>query len=246
MAKQFKPFGMPDTPFDPMTGKYLGLGDLLNTDPGQSGDPNRRHTTEFIDGTKRPPEERIDLDTHDLEHADQEDVGTHDIKFRELLVPRVQGGGVTEAVLVYNRRQVLASEPYHTDIPVGSLIRLRELLDVEINVPALVEGSVLRWNYAQGRWEGGDAAVSAATDPGAAVVTIGANAEGDEDELTDTWTAGTTNGLKEWYVARIVYKHTGDKKLYAFLRYRIFDRNGMLYYVSAETRVEVDAAEAES
>ena len=43
-------------------------------------------------------------------------------------------------------------------------------------------------------------------------------------------------------VARVVYNNAGDKKLYAFLRKLSFDAVGFLRLVSAENRVEVDAA----
>lgn len=80
----------------------------------------------------------------------------------------------------------------------------------------------------------------AAENPGAAIVTIGAAAEGSETAATNTWTAGGANGLAEWYVSRVVYNDTGDKTLYAFLRKRTYDLSGRLYSVSAETRVTVD------
>lgn len=80
----------------------------------------------------------------------------------------------------------------------------------------------------------------AAENPGATITTIGAASEGADAASTNTWTAGTANGLSEWYVSRVVYNHTGDKKLYSFLRKRTYDSSGRLYSISAETRVEVD------
>ena len=91
-----------------------------------------------------------------------------------------------------------------------------------------------------------DAPTEGAEDPDTDITTIGAATEGSETASTDTWTAGTANGLAEWYVSRVVYNHSGDKKLYSFLRLRTYDLYGRLYSVSAETRVEVDAAVAES
>lgn len=80
----------------------------------------------------------------------------------------------------------------------------------------------------------------AAENPGAAIVTIGAAAEGSETAATNTWTAGGANGLAEWYVSRVVYNHAGNKILYAFLRKRTYDNFGRLYSVGGETRVIVD------
>lgn len=89
-------------------------------------------------------------------------------------------------------------------------------------------------------------------DPLTAVVTINNANEFDDDTSgaetarTTSWTAGTENGLAEWYVSRIVYKHDGDEKLYAFLRKRTYDKYGRLYSVSGETRVVIDVPEDES
>jgi len=80
--------------------------------------------------------------------------------------------------------------------------------------------------------------------PGAAVDTLGTNTEGNEAADATTWTYAGTNGLEEWYCSRIGYFHAGDAKLYMYLRKRTYDKNGQLYSVSAETRVEVDAPEA--
>lgn len=82
--------------------------------------------------------------------------------------------------------------------------------------------------------------VSVAADPGSSIDTLGAGSEGSETASTRTWTAGGSNGLAEWYVSRVVYNESGDKKLYAFLRKRTYDAQGLLYSVSAETQVTVD------
>jgi hypothetical protein len=91
--------------------------------------------------------------------------------------------------------------------------------------------------------DGEDATLSFPEDPDVDVVTLGANTEGSETASTGTWTAGNEDedGLAEWYVSRVVYNHSGDKKLYKYLRKRVYDKYGRLYSVSAETRVEVDA-----
>jgi hypothetical protein len=78
-------------------------------------------------------------------------------------------------------------------------------------------------------------------DPGGTITTLGAGSEGSETADTTTWTAGTTNGLAEWYVSRVVYNdEAATPTLFAFLRKRTYDRFGRLYSVSGETKVTVD------
>jgi len=89
----------------------------------------------------------------------------------------------------------------------------------------------------------GDAPGGAADNPGASITTIGAATEGSETASSDTWTAGTANGLAEWYVSREVYNDAGDEILYSFLRKRTYDKYGRLYSVSGETRVTVETPE---
>lgn len=75
------------------------------------------------------------------------------------------------------------------------------------------------------------------------LTTLGSGAEGSTSPSATTWTAGNGVGLQEWYVSRVVYDDTTDSILYAFLRKRIYDANGLLYSVSDETRVVVDVPE---
>lgn len=75
------------------------------------------------------------------------------------------------------------------------------------------------------------------------LTTLGSGAEGSTSPSATTWTAGNGVGLQEWYVSRVVYDDTTDSILYAFLRKRIYDANGLLYSVSGETRVVVDVPE---
>jgi hypothetical protein len=108
------------------------------------------------------------------------------------------------------------------------------------------DGQLLQWNDTTEAWEPvdvEDVGIGPAEDPGATITTIGAASEGTETASTDTWTAGNVDnkGLAEWYVSRVVYNHSGDKKIYAFLRKRTYDQYGRLYSVSGETRVEVEA-----
>ena len=49
--------------------------------------------------------------------------------------------------------------------------------------------------------------------------------------------------LDLWVTCRVAYNHSGDKKLYGFVRKLSFDAGGRLVVASAETRVEIDAAE---
>jgi len=79
------------------------------------------------------------------------------------------------------------------------------------------------------------------------IVTIGSAAEGSEAAETTAWenyTLATIKPLDLWVQTRTAYFHAGDKKLYGYFRKLSFDTQGKLYAVSAETRVEIDAAEA--
>jgi len=76
---------------------------------------------------------------------------------------------------------------------------------------------------------------------------VGSAAEGSETADAETWDRNTdtgSNGATVPLVSRVVYDHTGDKKLYAMVRTLTFDTRGALQSVSAEARVEVDAAES--
>jgi hypothetical protein len=157
-------------------------------------------------------------------------------------------GGDPEDQLVYKRRQVLCSAPYHADQLVGALIRLKELLDVEVNDETLAEGHGIRWNAEEGRWENGQVSGGAAEDPDTEIDTLGGDTEGSETASSDTWDVENeaAHGLALWQVCRVVYSETGDKKIYAYVRLMTFDKTGRLYSVSGETRIEVDAAVAHS
>lgn len=82
------------------------------------------------------------------------------------------------------------------------------------------------------------------TDPAACTTsspaTLGSSSEGSETALTTTW-AGS-GPLDLWMTSRVVYNHTGDKKIYGFARKLSFDSCGKLVAVTGETRYEVDAA----
>jgi hypothetical protein len=60
-----------------------------------------------------------------------------------------------------------------------------------------------------------------------------------ETALTDNWEAGAGRGLEVWNLTRVVYKPEGDKKLYGFYRKYTYTKNGQLFSVSDETRVEL-------
>jgi len=62
--------------------------------------------------------------------------------------------------------------------------------------------------------------------------------ETSETALEDSWEAGET-GLDIWNLTRVVYKPEGDKKLYGFYRKYTYTKNGQLFSVSDETRVEL-------
>ncbi len=87
---------------------------------------------------------------------------------------------------------------------------------------------------------GGDVCVPNAT----TYTSIGAASEGSETALTTTWTrTGDMKGVDLWAICRVVYNHSGDKKLYAYARKMTFNSCGILTAISAETRYEVDPAE---
>ena len=78
----------------------------------------------------------------------------------------------------------------------------------------------------------------------ASPTTLGSAAEGSETADTTTWSRATDGTpLEETYVSRVVYNDGGDEVLYVFMRTRKFDACGLLYEVSAETRVSVDVPE---
>lgn len=75
--------------------------------------------------------------------------------------------------------------------------------------------------------------------------TLGSSSEGSETADTTSWTRSSSGApLDVWQVCRTVYNHAGDKKLYSFVRKFSYDSLGLLIAVSAETRIEVDAAES--
>jgi hypothetical protein len=124
---------------------------------------------------------------------------------------------------------------------VGIDFALRELNDVKIKDSPPVDGDVLAYSEAEGGWVAGQVNSGMPVDPDS-YNTLGGPSEGSETASNDTWVAGGVTGLKEYYVSRVVYIETGDKKIYAFIRCRTYDGYGRLYSVSGETRVEVDAA----
>jgi len=75
--------------------------------------------------------------------------------------------------------------------------------------------------------------------------TVGDTDEGDEAADTTDFTFGSDEkGLTLNLMTRVGYYHAGDKKLYGYIRTLNFAPNGRLISVSAETRIEIDAAEA--
>lgn len=131
----------------------------------------------------------------------------------------------------------------------GSAVYLDDLLDVDLSAlntqddPHPEDGDILFFSKALGMWV---SFALAAEDPDTDIDEIGAESEGSESASSDSWEAGGVNGLSEWYVSRVVYNHSGDKKVYAFLRKRVYDRYGRLFSVSGESRIEVDATVPES
>jgi len=87
-----------------------------------------------------------------------------------------------------------------------------------------------------------------AADP-AYYTTIGDATEGSEAAETTTWTYGdkdgsdNVKGLRFYAMTRAAYYHAGDKTVYGYVRLIKVDKNGKIYSVGAETRVEIDATE---
>jgi len=74
---------------------------------------------------------------------------------------------------------------------------------------------------------------------------VGVTPEGTETADTDSWdreSQGSNSGLTTRMTSRVVYNHSGDKKIYGFYRTLKFDADGKLFEMSAETRYEIDAA----
>jgi hypothetical protein len=117
---------------------------------------------------------------------------------------------------------------------------LSKLKDVAIEDVA--DGETLVYEEDSEAWINAPAPSGSAENP-ETYDTIGGTTEGNEGEQTDTWTAGDTKGLWLYVQTRQGYYHGGDKKWYAYVRKLVFDLNGGLYSVSAETRVEIDAPE---
>jgi len=74
------------------------------------------------------------------------------------------------------------------------------------------------------------------------LTTIGESDEGSESPDTASWVK-SDHAVEAWVITRVVYNDSGDQVLYAFARLFTYDTLGMLYSVSAETRVSVDATE---
>lgn len=223
------------------SGEVSLSGSSKDTNQSSGGGETTKMTVTNTDGTNT---HIVNLDPTVVTHADGADAAARTLQPRELLIPEMSGGSPDQLVL--KRRQVMASTSYHANTVVGSLIRLSELNDVTIT--SIANDQVLKWSSSAGKWVNGTGGGGAgnAANPGAAVVTLGGNTEGSEAAASDTWTTGATNGLAVWKVCRVGYFHAGDKKLYAYVRLFTYDKNGQLYSVSAETRVEVDAAVAET
>ncbi len=67
-----------------------------------------------------------------------------------------------------------------------------------------------------------------------------ATPETTETAQSDTWTAGTANGVTIKMLTRVVYDHASDAILYGYYRTFTYDQHGMLYSISAETRYTID------
>lgn len=82
-----------------------------------------------------------------------------------------------------------------------------------------------------------------AGNPSTDVDNLSVAGEGSETADTATHTSSGANGVKVKLHTRSVYNNSGDEKLYGYQREFIFDKEGRLYSISAETRYEIDAPE---
>ena len=134
--------------------------------------------------------------------------------------------------------------------PDTAVLKYFMLLEMEITAD-VITNFIRRWIGGDIWYSGGFIGDPGATDPGTEIDTLPASnpgAEGTKTAQTDTWTANneSNHGLKQWFVSRIFYDHGDECILYMFMRYQLFDKQGRLYYVSAETRVTIDEAVPET
>jgi len=73
--------------------------------------------------------------------------------------------------------------------------------------------------------------------------TVGTTAE-TEAEQTDDWDRSSGCQVEVTMLTRFAYNHAGDQKLYAYYRDFVYDAQGALVSVSAETRVTIDTPES--
>lgn len=73
--------------------------------------------------------------------------------------------------------------------------------------------------------------------------TLGAASEGSESADSSTWTCDNETPVEVYVQSRTGYYHSGDEKLYAYIRKLTIDSCGKVASIGAETRVEVDAPE---
>ncbi|MFO7535809.1 MAG: hypothetical protein R6X19_09050 [Kiritimatiellia bacterium] len=92
----------------------------------------------------------IQMDPAVVNHEDTDDSSARTIQPREMWIPQISSAG-PEDQLVMRRRQVMASDAYHSDVLVGGLIRIKELADVLVSA-GLANWDVLRWDAALGIW----------------------------------------------------------------------------------------------
>jgi len=77
----------------------------------------------------------------------------------------------------------------------------------------------------------------------AGVQAIGDTDEGSEAADTTSFEVGTDDkGMDLSFMSRVAYFHSGDKKLYGYIRTLRIDRTGLVVSISGETRIEIDVA----
>jgi len=184
-----------------------------------------------------------------------------EVKIEPKYLSIVEGDGILITKLPNNVRRITAADfknaadtgsgSYQesggidlTGVNDGDIIAWDETTDEAFEVHAmasLADKDQIEWDDATKKW----IPCTKPHDPGT-FDTVGSLAEGSEAAEGTTKIFSNGKGLKFNIQSRSAYYHAGDKKLYGYSREMRFDRMGRLYYVSGETRWEIDVPVAES
>ena len=111
---------------------------------------------------------------------------------------------------------------------------LKNVVNLPTTAPSTDKVLTVKKNGTTVSWE--DAGGGAAENPSSKTNLANA-APGTSSTNSGTWTAGGSNGVTVRYHTRTMWSGT---YLYGFYRDMVFDKNGRLYSVSAETRYTID------